>query len=66
MHRDIPVLLVVVAMQPMVPVCLLVREMLEQSEPQPVFLVAVAALAMLLELLWLELAGAQEEQARFL
>ena len=66
MDRDIPVLLVVVAMQPMVPACLWVRATLEPLGQQPVFLVEEAALAVLLELLRLELAEAQEEQVRFL
>jgi hypothetical protein len=54
MDRDILVLLAVVVMQQILVGLLLVKEMLERLEPQPVFLVEEAGLAVLLELLRLE------------
>jgi hypothetical protein len=54
MGRDIPVLLAVVVMRQTLVGLLLVKEMLERLEPQPVFLVEVAGLEVLLELLRLE------------
>jgi hypothetical protein len=51
MDRDIPVLLVVEVIPRLHSEQQLVREMLEQLEPQPVFLVVAAALEVLLELL---------------
>jgi hypothetical protein len=54
MDRDIPVLLAVVVIQQMLLGLLWVKEMLEQLEPQPVFLVEEAGLAVLLELQRLE------------
>jgi uncharacterized membrane protein YjjB (DUF3815 family) len=64
MDRDIPVLLVVVAIQPMVPVCLLVRAMLELLEQQPVFLVVAAVLVVPQVRQSLQLAAAQEVLAK--
>jgi hypothetical protein len=54
MDRDIPVLLAVVVMRQILVGLLLVKEMLERLEPQPVFLAEVAGLAVLLELQRLE------------